>query len=110
MSQFTSFSGANITATIAGVTAPTIINTTIVLADSEEAFSLPAGTKRFLLKTRTPNVRMQLSYVLGESGTTYLTILPGTYYLEDGVDTGASLTLYVQSNKASTVVELLSWT
>lgn len=110
MSQFTSFSGSNITVTQAGVTTPTITNTTIALANTEETFSLPAGTKRFLLKTRTPNVKMQLSYVSGQSGTTYLTILPGTYYLEDGVDAGASLTLYIQSNKDSTVVELLSWT
>ena len=110
MTQFNSFSsGGSTSVAISGVNTPSIQNVTITLAATEETITLPAGTRRFMIKTRTENAKMQISYVSGESGTQYLTLIPGAVYKEDGIDAAASVSLYVQSNKASTVVELVSW-
>lgn len=90
------------------VDTPAISNTTLGAADSESAIGLPAGTKRFLLRARG-QAKLQLAYVSGQSGTTYMSLMPGAVYREQQIDSSASVTLYVQSNKASTVVELVTW-
>lgn len=91
------------------VTVPTIVSVSLPTAATEVSYVLPAGTKTFLLKTETLNARLQLSYTSGQSGTLYLTIPYSANYTVSGLDAGASITLYVQSNKASTAVEIVSW-
>lgn len=90
------------------VTTPAISNTTLGSANTESSIALPAGTKRFSLRARG-QAKLQLAYSSGDSGITYLTILPGNIYTEELIDASASLTVYVQSNKSSTTVELVSW-
>lgn len=91
------------------VTNPVITNTTLTLANTEYSISLPSNTIRFMLRARNSS-RLQLSYVSGESNTEYITLLPGVIYIEKEVSTSVSLTLYIQSNTAGEVVELVSWT
>lgn len=100
---------SNISVTNAGfrVKNPAITNTTLTFANTEVAIALPANTSRFSIRARGI-AKLQLAYTLGQSGTTFHTILPGNIYQEERIDQ-ASLTLYVQSNKASTVVELVTW-
>lgn len=90
------------------VTTPAISNTTLGLAGAETGIALPAGTKRFSLRARGI-AKLQLAYTSGQSGSVYREILPGNIYEEGFIDTTVSLTVYVQSNKASTIVELVSW-
>jgi hypothetical protein len=102
---------SSVTADISALTVstPTVTNsTTPVTANTETSIALPAGTKKFKLRARG-NAKLQLAYTATESGTTYWTVMPGACYFEELLDSGTSYTIYIQSNKASTVVELVSW-
>lgn len=88
------------------VTAPLVENVTIAIADTEQTHTFPADTKRFLIQSRGSKVK--LSFASGQSGTTYLTVHPYGFYSEDGIG-AASLTVYLQSPAAGSVVELVSW-
>jgi hypothetical protein len=90
------------------VTTATIVNSTLTNANQEYSFTLPANTQRFTLRLRTPGV-LKLSYVVGTSGTNYMTIPPGASLSEDGLATTGSYVLYVQSPQSGAVVELVSW-
>lgn len=110
MSQFTSFSSSSsASVSITGLLSPTIQNVTITVASTEQEIALPSGTRKFLVRTRTSNAKMQLSYVENNTGVEFLTLLPGTVYQEEGIDPSASVTIYVQSSQPNTVVELVSW-
>jgi len=87
---------------------PSITNTTLGASGTETGIALPAGTKRFKLRARGI-AKLQLAYTATESGTTFWTVMPGACYFEDFIDDGSSHTVYVQSNKTGTVVELVSW-
>lgn len=81
---------------------PTIQNISLV-ADTPASVTMPTGTTRFFVKSRTP-ATLWLSYVSGFP--TYITIHPGAGYSEpasDGV-TG----FFIQSN-SDTVLEIISW-
>lgn len=90
------------------VTNPSISNVTLSLANTEQAIVLPAGVKRYSLKARN-DARLQLSYISGESNVEFWTIWAGNVETEDVIDKD-SLTLYIQANKDSTILEIKSWT
>lgn len=91
------------------VTAGTIANVSIPLANTEVSHAFPAGTRRFLVKLRGPTTAtLKLSYAALASGTTYLSIPPGTYYGEDEIS-NPSLTVYFQTTAAGQVLECSSW-
>lgn len=90
------------------VGAPTIANVAMATAATEYDYALPAGTKRFLIKNRMNGV-VQLSYSLGTSGTTYETIPRGVFYMEENINPGVAVTLYLQSPSASQIIEVTSW-
>ena len=89
------------------VTTPTITNTTMAAANTEQAIALPANTARFRICVRN-NAVLKLAFTATESGTNYITIWPGAYYIENQIDR-VSTTLYIQSSKAGEVVEIVSW-
>lgn len=87
---------------------PQVKNVAVPTANTEVTYVLPAGTKRFSIKLRTP-ARLQLAYAVGTSGTEYLTIPYGVKYWEDGIDSTTTVTLYFQANVGSNVAELVIW-
>lgn len=110
MGVFSPSGVANVTADNSDLvsSSPAISNTTLGLAGVESSIALPAGTKKFKLRARG-QAKLQLAYIATESGTTFWTVMPGACYFEEFLDDSSSYTVYVQSNKASTVVELVSW-
>lgn len=101
----------SINANIAAFSAvsPVISNTTSPgTSFTEFSVVIPISTKRFSLQSRG-NSRLQLSYIMGASGTTFLTIYPGTTYTEEGLNLTGALTIYLQASKASEIVEAVSW-
>lgn len=90
------------------IAAPTIANISLVLANTEYSYALPALTKQFLIQNRGDGF-LRLSYDVGESGTTFWTIWAGASKEITVLDPMASVTLYVQSNRAAQIVEVESW-
>lgn len=89
------------------VTNPTISNITLTMANTEQAVVLPAGTKRFSLQARN-DARLQYSYISGQSDTVFETVWAGNSLDEQNIDND-SLTIYIQSNKTGTILELRTW-
>ena len=111
MSYFTPSGSAGTTTStvITGATNPTVANVTIPLASTEVSYTLPTGTKMFLIRTRGL-AKMQLSYTVGTSGTTYVTIPANANYCTEGLTLPVGVTLYFQTNIASQIAEIVSWT
>lgn len=97
-------SGSGTTGT---VVSPAIQNVTLTTAGTEYSIVIPADTKRFTIKSRQDSI-LKLSYTSGDTGINYFTIGYGVCYTEVNLD-GSGLTLYLQSNKNGTVIEVLSW-
>lgn len=90
------------------VATPTIANISIPLAGTEVSYSLPAGSRRFLVLLRTPSVsKLQLAYVSGDSGILYVTVNPGCHYGEGEIT--SPVTLYLQTTLPGQVAEVVSW-
>lgn len=70
--------------------------------------SLDLGTiKRFRVQNRG-NVRLQVSYASGQSGTEFYTVPPGSVYEEKEID-DQDVTLYFQAPAASQRLEFVTW-
>lgn len=82
---------------------------TLLLANTEYTITFPDGLKAFRIRIRNGG-KIQLASTATESGTNYETLLPGVQYWEDGLGSLIGFELYVQSNKAGTVLEVVSWT
>lgn len=78
------------------------VNTT---AGSETAQALPVNCKRFLLRCRN-NSRAQIAYNLGDSASTFFTVMPGNTYEDVNFYSGA--TVYFQTSKDD-VVEIITF-
>lgn len=89
------------------VQSPTITNLSAPTADTEVSLAIPDGTRKMTVRVRgTANA--QFAFVATESGTKYITIPRGSNYSEDGLNT-SSLTLYIQTDSASQIIEVLTW-
>ena len=86
---------------------PVIDNLTLTLANTEYSLALTTDTRRFIVTTRQGN-EVKLAYTLGQSSTIYLTIPAGGQYQELFIGDG-TLTLYLQGQKAGTIVEVIHW-
>ena len=85
-----------------------IFNVTCTLANTEYSQALSANTKSFTIKARTFS-DLKISFVSGESSTTYWSIPAGssdTQYAQAKSFSGA-VTVYFQSPNAGTVVEII---
>lgn len=89
-------------------TTPSIANLFVPTANTEVAYSLPAGTKRFALQNRSDGI-IRLAYAAGTSGTLYYTVWPGDEFAEDNIHFASTINIYVQSPKPSQTVEIRSW-
>lgn len=90
---------------LAGVS-PSILNITLVEANTEYVFSIPKGTRAFALKTRISTQTVKFSFTEGQSNIAYIT-LNGTSWSEDNILAGFDV--YVQSPFAGCVLEILLW-
>lgn len=90
------------TPTIAIVSAPT--------ANTEVSYVIPTGTNRLFFRVRRGVAKSKFAFVSGDTnGSDYVTLMPGNFWMEDGLDTVAGLTLYIQTNKPSQEIEVLTW-
>lgn len=87
---------------------PTIVNLTLTSADTEYSQLIPTGTKKFSVQCRTDK-GLKFSYIEGESGTVFHSIPEGATYTEFGVNTGPGVKIYLQSETANVVVEIIFW-
>lgn len=87
---------------------PTISNVTTVVAGTEYSHTFQNDTKRFILKARGQNSILQIAFISGQTGTTFITLYQGVVYSEEDLDL-QGLTIYFQSNKAGEIVEILEW-
>ena len=104
-------SGSNTGLTTAAnplATTPSIANLPVPLANTEVFYVFPAGTKRFALQNRSDGI-IKLAYIIGDSGSVYYTVWPGDEFIENDIHYAASVTIYLQSPKASQIVEIRSW-
>lgn len=86
---------------------PIIYNTTMTLANTEYSQALPAGCSKFTAQCRS-SYSVKLSFVSGESGTTYYTIKEDTWYWEDEIE-GTRRILYFQCATAGQFFEIIAW-
>lgn len=93
---------------------PTIINTTMTLADTEYSQQLPENCKGFLIHTRDEST-FRIAFATGRVALPtepYFTVPEGKAY-GDSVSNytygGNLLTLYFASDYAGKVVEILYW-
>lgn len=80
-------------------------NVSLLLANTEYSYALPSGTKQFIIQSRNPAI-LRVATVAGETFTNYTTIWKGgSLTISDVNFTGK--VLYIQSNTASTTVEIV---
>jgi hypothetical protein len=87
-------------------TTPTMFNVTLGVINTEQSLTLPANTKRFILKTRG-NTLLKISYVATESGTKYVTLTKNGVFTDDNFYTAQ--TIYFQSPSTGDVVEVVAY-
>lgn len=93
---------------LASADTPEIINKSIPLADTEVSQVLPTDTRMFHVKIRNGASSLRIAFGAGETATKYFEIHRGTAYLSPFIE-GGGLTLYLRSDKASVVAEIIAW-
>lgn len=85
------------------------VNSTVVTSATpatETSFTFVL-IKRFKIINRG-NAMVQFAYSLGDSGTNYISIPPGSYNEEAGID-DQTITIYLQSPSANQRLEVVQW-
>ena len=93
---------------IQGGVVPQLDNVLVATANSEVSYLMPASTKRFLIRNRN-TATLKVAYTPGTSGTTYLTVFPGTVYQETELQIPSGFYLYFQTTAANQTIEIVSW-
>lgn len=101
----------NVTANVdvGGVVLPLIQNLSVINSGQEYPISVPITTKRFMIKSRSGNTRIQISYTAGQTNTNFITLSAGSAYTEENLTLIAPLMLYIECNKPNQIIELISW-
>jgi hypothetical protein len=74
--------------------------------DFEYSYALPFGTKSVFLKTPTPNARLFIGWLTGQTNRT---LYPGDEYARMNLDSMTNWTIFWQSNKVNTIIEIETW-
>jgi hypothetical protein len=88
---------------------PLITNIPVPLAATEQSFTFPLNTRKFLMKVRGGYATVRLSYVAGETATNWLTMDVGCEYTEENGTNYGGKTVYFRLDKPSKVMEILTW-
>ena len=94
-------------APLLAATAVRITNLSIPLATTEVAHTLLTDVKKLYVTARG-KVNLQFSYTIAESGTKYISIPKNTAYSESDINLSSGV-LYIQSDTATTTVEIKEW-
>jgi len=107
--RVTGVPGQPVPITVVDATTPNVFNITSPgTVDTEFSQAIPDGTKRFSLRLRGLGT-LKFCFSNGDSNVTFITIPPGANYEAQGLNL-SSITMYMQTNLASQVVELIAWT
>lgn len=87
---------------------PTIANVSMTSAATEYSYTFPADTKKFEIRIRSGSSLLQIAFISGQSGSTYITIPYGASYSENDAKVGGA-TIYFQSPDATQVAEIKTW-
>lgn len=87
---------------------PIIENISIPTKNIEQSHQLPASTRRFKLWSRS-RASLKISFIAGDTGTDFITVISGNKYKEVGLDPTQTYTVYFQSTKDNDVLEVLTW-
>lgn len=86
-------------------TTPVMYNKTCTLANTEYSQALPANCKKFTVKSSDLTATLKIGFA---AGSRLITLNPGQAYNEDLIK-WASGTLYMSSDTAGTVVDVIAW-
>jgi hypothetical protein len=91
----------------------TIFNKLVLAANIEETITLPAKTSIFTITARSNKaVVVQYSFVLGESGTKFVSVWPGSTRKIEGLSFDIATPIYFMLNRVDpggTIVEIETW-
>jgi len=102
--------GGEVNVIRADLRTPFITNIPVAVANTETTVPIPSGTRAFTIRVRGGNAKGQISYISGQTATEFITLEYGNSYKEENLKLNAILNLYIQLNKSSQVLELLTWT
>lgn len=91
---------------------PTIANVTLTSANTEYSYAFPNGTTHFEVQART-SAAVRFAFVTGKVATPtapYATIKADDSYSSFNLWGSQTLTLYLATASAGTVMEIISWT
>lgn len=108
MSAFTPAGSGGAPTTPGGVSSPVVARVPLTAAITEYSYVLPDGCRQFQMKLDGPG-QLQIAYVSGDSGTSYITVPRYCFYSESDLKLIGAVTLYFQSNLASQVAEIITW-
>ena len=100
------FVGSSTLAASNNDTVRTIYNITLGPVNTEQSQTLPPDTKGYLIRTRG-NAVLKLAFILGESGTNYITIPKNSNY--EDLFFSNEITLYFQSQQTADLVEIIAY-
>jgi len=91
----------------------TIFNKLVTTANTEVSVILPAKTEKITIMTRSNRgIRLQYSFTLGESGTKFITVMPGVRKEINDIGLLIATPLYFQlslTEVGGTIVEIETW-
>jgi len=96
------------TVILTNVATPSLFNVSCPNAGVEYSQLLPNNTAQIQLKARNSQAKLQLAWISGTTSTTFLTLTPGSIYTLDSVKL-TNKTVYFNSSKDNTIVEILTW-
>lgn len=91
-----------------GISNPFVQNLNIVTAGTEYSLNIPTTTKKFYFKNRGMG-KVQVSFTVGQSNTTFFTLYPGVVYSEENLVLLTPINIYFRSTKANETIELIRW-
>lgn len=88
------------------ITTAAIANEAIAIANTEQSYTMPTGTKLFLLYNRGSGL-IKYTYTATESGTKYRSLYPHNSILIENI--ASAPTLYFQGENVGDILEVESW-
>jgi len=95
-------------------TKPEIEKIILTTNNTEYNYELPRGVVKYQLQSRSLNANLRLAFKSDQvddiNNGEYWSLGQGEVMWDDSIDTEKGLTIYISSDTAGTVVELIYWT